>query len=306
MEKFPRNRSVLGGYELDGFNPDLKFAFEYNGIHHYKFVKHFYKDYSDFKFRKEIDKYKVKLCSDKKIKLLVIPYKVTERNDSRLVSYIKEHLRKHDIPIKKEDVDFKLFYKEHRHIEELNLVANERGGECLSTEYVNNHSKVKWKCKKGHIWEATPSSIKSGSWCPECSNVKKLTIQDMKRIAEERGGKCLSDIYINSHTPLEWQCAKGHTWFAKSYQVKNTKTWCRICSGKNKYRLPWFQEYARLNNGVLLSETYHNKDTKLKFKCGKGHVFSKSLADINNKKRRYFCTKCIKDSDNIHVLPPKE
>ncbi len=51
-------------------------------------------------------------------------------------------------------------------------IAESRGGKCFSKKYINNRTKLKWKCKEGHIWEATPSNIKRGQWCRVCSMKK--------------------------------------------------------------------------------------------------------------------------------------
>ncbi|WP_367804083.1 zinc-ribbon domain-containing protein [Brevibacillus laterosporus] len=49
-------------------------------------------------------------------------------------------------------------------------IAISRGGECLSDQYKDNKTNLRWKCSKGHEWEATPNNIKSkGHWCPICS-----------------------------------------------------------------------------------------------------------------------------------------
>ena len=115
-------------------------------------------------------------------------------------------------------------------IEEMKEIALSRSGECISNEYKNSKTKLKWKCSKGHIWEATPNNIKNkNSWCLECSGKEKLTIKLMLQIAEERGGKCLSSKYINAHTKLKWQCSKGHIWDATSRTIKNKKSWCLEC-----------------------------------------------------------------------------
>ena len=54
-------------------------------------------------------------------------------------------------------------------IEEMKRLAKNRGrGECLSNEYKNSDTKLKWRCSLGHEWEAKPSNIKIGKWCPEC------------------------------------------------------------------------------------------------------------------------------------------
>lgn len=51
---------------------------------------------------------------------------------------------------------------------------NAIGYELLSTEYVNNHDKLLFKCPKGHKFEANWNSFKNGSRCPYCSNKKVL------------------------------------------------------------------------------------------------------------------------------------
>lgn len=44
-------------------------------------------------------------------------------------------------------------------IELMQKIAAERGGECLSKIYKNNLTKLRWRCKHGHEWEAVPGSI---------------------------------------------------------------------------------------------------------------------------------------------------
>lgn len=51
----------------------------------------------------------------------------------------------------------------------MKALAEERGGKCLSEEYVSQTRKLKWQCSDGHTWEAVPNSIKQGSWCPYCN-----------------------------------------------------------------------------------------------------------------------------------------
>ena len=38
---------------------------------------------------------------------------------------------------------------------------------------------------------------------------RKFSIDVMQWIAEQRGGKCLSDNYVNDLTKLKWQCSKS-------------------------------------------------------------------------------------------------
>src|SRR3990167_466794 len=53
-------------------------------------------------------------------------------------------------------------------IELMRQYSSARGGECISQKYVNNHTRLKWKCKKGHLFFAVAKKVKIGQWCPVC------------------------------------------------------------------------------------------------------------------------------------------
>ena len=121
-------------------------------------------------------------------------------------------------------------------IEVMKQWAAKKGGECLSTRYVNNMTNLKWKCNKGHIFTMKPNSIKSSrTWCPTCSGNVRLTIEIFNQIAKSRGGKCLSTKYVNNQTKLKFQCAKNHVWMATPFAIKNKKTWCPNCKNDGRY-----------------------------------------------------------------------
>lgn len=120
---------------------------------------------------------------------------------------------------------------------ELGALANSRGGELLSTEYVNSRTPLLWRCEKGHLWKSNASNIRSAkSWCPECARQRrKSTLEDMHMLARERGGQCLSDEYISEHVKLKWRCAQGHEFWLAPNNMKRTATgarkpsWCKLC-----------------------------------------------------------------------------
>jgi hypothetical protein len=53
-------------------------------------------------------------------------------------------------------------------IKEMHQIAKKRNGKCLSKTYVDCKTNLTWKCKVGHIWQATPSNVKCGKWCKIC------------------------------------------------------------------------------------------------------------------------------------------
>ncbi|WP_373322126.1 zinc-ribbon domain-containing protein [Paraburkholderia adhaesiva] len=65
-----------------------------------------------------------------------------------------------------------------------------RTGECLSERYVNNETKLRWRCAKGHEWEAVPASVIKGSWCPQCAILNQTRARNgWKRGRYEATGK---------------------------------------------------------------------------------------------------------------------
>jgi len=78
LEKFPNVRpKFLGGLELDGYCEKLNIAFEYNGIQHYEYIPHFHrKGIEQFHAQQTRDRKKYKLCAERGVKLIIIPYHV--------------------------------------------------------------------------------------------------------------------------------------------------------------------------------------------------------------------------------------
>ena len=149
-------------------------------------------------------------------------------------------------------------------IEEMQEIAQTRGGKCLSENYLGPHKKLVWECAKGHRWETTPNTIKYGkSWCPKCWG-KYASIADMKAIAEARGGKCLSEHYVNSQTKLKWACLAGHAWEAEPASVKQGR-WCPECGGSKKKTLEEIRQLAAQHSGKFVSSLYLNSGTKVRY-----------------------------------------
>jgi len=173
-------------------------------------------------------------------------------------------------------------------IKEMQDLAKYNGGNCLSKQYVNARSKLKWKCKKGHTWEASPSNIKAGKWCPKCAHNVKLTINEMQKLAELKGGKCLSDKYKNSQSKLKWQCKEGHIWEGEPSRIK-ANHWCPYCAHTAKLTIEEMQKLAESRGGKCLSNLYGNANTKLKWQCKEGHVWE---ARPENIKLGSWCPVC--------------
>ncbi len=112
---------------------------------------------------------------------------------------------------------------------EMQLIAKQCGGECLSEQYINNKERLLWKCGRGHRWYSSPFSIKiRKSWCPQCDGNQPLGMDAMHGLAKENEGKCLSNKYENCKTKMLWQCKYGHVFENTPDNVKHGK-WCPLC-----------------------------------------------------------------------------
>lgn len=172
-------------------------------------------------------------------------------------------------------------------IEDCYRLAIVKNGLFLSEKYVNNHTKYKWKCALGHIFEAAYNDVRGKSWCIEC---RKRTLDELHKAARAKNGFCLSSVYINSHAKYTWQCEKGHTWEATGSKVLNEGSWCAKCvTEKQKMSLVDCKELALKSGGVCLSELYVDAHTKYKWQCEKGHTWE---AKYNAIQQGGWCPKC--------------
>jgi hypothetical protein len=181
-------------------------------------------------------------------------------------------------------------------IDEMRLIAAKKGGQCLSSRYVNAHTKLTWKCKSGHIFRATPSHIKHDRWCRICGNQnaaidRRLSMNEIRELAKSRHGRCLSDSY-DPKGKLKWRCDKGHIWEANIHNVKSG-SWCPVCGhlsgGHKRLNIEIMRELAAQHGGRCLSPSYQNVDSKLKWQCSNGHVWSALPSSV---RKGHWCAEC--------------
>jgi hypothetical protein len=177
-------------------------------------------------------------------------------------------------------------------IEDCREKALEKGGRCLSTEYVNNHTYMEWECDRGHKWSATWASVgkkKKGTWCKKCSGKAKLTLEECQESAKKKGGRCLSTVYKNLREPMEWECKNGHRW-PTAFGVIKSGSWCEVCIRPGVLdTIETCREFAVTKRGKCLSEAYKDKETDMEWECEHGHRWPARWGSI---KRGTWCRLC--------------
>jgi len=133
----------------------------------------------------------------------------------------------------------------------------------------------------------------------------KLTLDVAKEIARSRGGKCISERYINCQMPMLWKCAKDHLWSARLSNVKNEKTWCPWCAVENRRTrtIEDMRKFAEKKGGLCLATEYINRWDPLEWQRKEGYKWKASAKDILKGTWCQWCRKrVIPDQKLIPVL----
>ncbi|WP_432263400.1 zinc-ribbon domain-containing protein [Cupriavidus sp. TMH.W2] len=187
-----------------------------------------------------------------------------------------------------------------RTLDEIRAGAKQHGFTLLSDEYRGTHGKLRWRCPQGHEWEASSRRVANGeTGCPHCAG-QLLTIEDMKRRAQERGGQCLSPKYLGSTVALRWQCAKGHEFeMTPNRQSQLTGEWCSTCRDearrtvRSEHRMARLLEVIGQRGGTVTAGEYRSPHSRLSFRCAAGHEWTTTYDSVF---RGSWCAVCHRAS----------
>tara|TARA_Y100000816_G_scaffold291725_1_gene284057 strand:- start:1238 stop:2407 length:1170 start_codon:yes stop_codon:yes gene_type:complete len=162
--------------ELDGYNEELKLAFEHRGLQYYK-NKDFFNKRWKTKGKKrylENSKLKEKICKNK-ITLIIVPAVPEIIHPLKLKDFIKKklknsnnkHIKKCLNNIDNLQIDYSMAYK-FSHLDTLKKIAKQNEGKVISKFFMGYMIPHKFQCKYKHkIFENTPRMIiERKQWCP--------------------------------------------------------------------------------------------------------------------------------------------
>lgn len=189
----------------------------------------------------------------------------------------------------------------------LQQFAQARGGECLSSRYEGVARRYRFRCAEGHEWLAVGSVILGlNSWCMKCAakRIGEATrlVDGLERLqtwAQNRGGRCLSDVYVGMQARYRFLCEGGHEWEATGVHIRKG-SWCPHCAvaaRRGRYRLvdglEQVKELARRKGGECLSTEYHGMKGRYGFRCQNGHEWQTRAVTIQN---GAWCRECANES----------
>ena len=174
----------------------------------------------------------------------------------------------------------------------------EEGYELLSTEYINNRTKLKYKCPNNHIHDITFHKFIKGRRCPYCLKRVRYKQKDVEILIKLEGWKLL-DIYKHSKLKVKCSCPKNHVQYKSLAAFKKCRK-CEICDN-TVITLDYVTNYFSKFKYVLLSTSYSDAHSKLVYRCPIGHVHSMSWSNFLQVKRCPTCAKINNSGENCHL-----
>lgn len=157
--------------ELDGFSEKLGIAFEHQGMQHYV-INEFSNTIEKLNKIKKYDLLKKEMCAKHNIKLFIIPQVPNLTTINNLPLIIKQQCDDYNIIINKNifnlNINIEMEPISFEYLKRYKNIAIRHEGECLSNLYINSGTKLKFKCKEGHIFESIPDNVFQGHWCKIC------------------------------------------------------------------------------------------------------------------------------------------
>ena len=217
-KRFKKTRRVLpSGYELDGYNPDLKLAIEYNGGQHYFYVPYFHREQKAFEEQKTRDEIKRKECIELGINLITVHYKLNTFN--KIQEYIQSELIRLGYEIN-DNLDWEElktgFRRDYDPIldafKSIKELVEEKNGVCLSTNYVDRLDPMRFKCEIAEhpVFEKTPADVRRDVWCNECAHNAPQSTDSINEEFKPYGIFLVNEYVPGSHTVQTFSCDAGH------------------------------------------------------------------------------------------------
>lgn len=175
-------------------------------------------------------------------------------------------------------------------LDEVKQYFAEHGCEILENEYVNAHTKMKYRCCCGQISFINYNNFRTGKRCG-CGRVglHRLTKIEIKKEVESLGFVFVSCNFIDKEHIVKIICKCGST---REVRLKNIRLsdGCLNCRNK-KFALTYKEvaDYFQEQGCVLLDKEYKNARTKLRYICNCG---SESSIVFDSFKRGNRCRKC--------------
>lgn len=163
----------------------------------------------------------------------------------------------------------------------VNKICNDNGFKWIGEKYINNRTKIKVKCIKGHIDIKTLGCIKRNG-CRYCSNKYKKTDEEVQNICFDKGFMWIDKEYKNKDSILEVECENGHITLRTFGNIRKGHG-CMECVGSIKKTDDEVHKFCNLKGFKWIGGKYKGVNENIKVKCKNNHITYRSLGNMRNK-----------------------
>lgn len=113
-------------------------------------------------------------------------------------------------------------------------LCREKGLDLPIEDYKNNSTKIRHKCKYGHVYPQRPNDHLRGQSCPKCKYVylntlKKKTPEKYVKECKEKGLDLPIEDYKGTNVKIKHKCSKGHIYEQRPH-IHLQGNGCTLCN----------------------------------------------------------------------------
>lgn len=286
--------------ELDGYNEQLKIAFEYQG--HQSHWDPTFSSYSKVSAR---DNFKVSFCKNNNIDLIVIP-RIDKHfySSTYLYDFVLKKIEEYYFSVNKllpilNPSPFVLNLKITPHslkmLKKYKKIAEENGGQLLSNFWEGTNVRHHFKHANGTEFYQYPAVILKDGWPKDIKyylSANRNTddcMQHMRNIAQQNEGKLVSTDWVDNMAKYEFQFKNGESFFLTYANLinrgwpKNQKKYLKFIAAQDEeYMYNKLLSIVKENNGSITENKWHGIHHKYHFCFSDGREFISSASQINN------------------------
>ena len=180
-------------------------------------------------------------------------------------------------------------------------IAAQAAGWDPSSAIAGSGQIKRWRCEKGHEWDASPNSRIDGSGCRVCSNRQVLMgCNDLATthpgLAAEAFGWDPASVMAGNKTRKTWRCEQGHEWEAQISERARRISGCPRCANRPAFKRKGnlavdYPDVAAQAVGWDPSTVTSGSSEMHPWQCDEGHQWQ---ARVNHRVRGTGCPVCTK------------
>lgn len=154
----------------------------------------------------------------------------------------------------------------------------------LSKTYTKSVDKLDVICPNGHEIKLSYNKFSCGRVCVKCSGRYRMTYDEIVELYASRGYELLSpkEEYESVRSILKFKCANNHLNEMSPNAITQGRT-CSVCTGNKKLTYDFVRDKFKKRGFTLITTTYTNARTMMKYICDKGkHTHKMTYDDMRS------------------------